>query len=278
MQAKHADVQQKATDYFESSADYWRDIYSDNTLLPTIYQDRHKTVLDWITDLRLPMNARILEVGCGAALISFALAEKGYLVQAIDSAAAMLRMTHRTAINRGLDDRITLQRADVHDLPFQAQSFDLVVAIGVIPWLESESAALLEMHRVLRTGGHLLVTADNNARLNRILDPLSSPIVAPIRMVTKYLLRLCRKWPPVLGFQPKRHYPHKLHSLLRDCNFDRVRSRTVGFGPFSLFGKKLLDDPAGVRLHRRLQAVAPETGLSILRWTGSHHLVLATKA
>src|SRR5689334_10159990 len=113
MQEKHADVQQKVNDYFESSADYWKEIYSDNRLLPTIYQDRHKTVLDWITDLRLPMNARILEVGCGAALITFALAERGYRVQAVDSAAAMLRMTRRTAINRGLNDRITLQRADV---------------------------------------------------------------------------------------------------------------------------------------------------------------------
>jgi ubiquinone/menaquinone biosynthesis C-methylase UbiE len=69
--------------------------------------------------------------------------------------------------------------ADVHALPFQARTFEFGDCIGVIPWLHSERVALREMRRVLKPGGYLLVTADNNARLNRILDPLSSPLVGP---------------------------------------------------------------------------------------------------
>ena len=75
-----------------------------------------------------------------------------------------------------MQDRVRIHAADVHALPFQAHTFDLVVAIGVIPWLHSERVALQEMQRVLKPGGYLLVTADNNARLNRILDPRSSPL------------------------------------------------------------------------------------------------------
>ena len=167
--------------------------------------------------------------------------------------------------------------ADVHALPFQAETFDVVIAIGVIPWLHSERLALEQIQRVLKPGGYLLVTADNNARLNRLLDPLSSPLLAPLRLSAKRLLRLCGLWSPASGFQPKRHYPREFNRLIDDCGFEHVKSRTVGFGPFTFFGKGLLADSVGIRLHRWLQTVASRRGLLPLRSTGAHYLVLATK-
>jgi len=265
--------------YFESSAEYWKEIYSDDKLLlPTIYQERHNTTLDWIWNLGLPTVSRILEVGCGAGLVTINLAQSGHTVDAMDSTAAMLQIARSGALHQGVRERIRLHLADVHALPFETQTFDLVIAIGVIPWLHSERVALLEMHRVLKYGGYLLVTADNNARLNRILDPLSNPIFTPLRAAAKGLLRLCGKWPPKSGFQPKRHYPRELHHMLGSCNFINIKSRTVGFGPFTLLGKELLGDRVGVKLHRQLQRLAAEKSFSPLRWTGSHHLVLAAKA
>src|SRR5262245_21144023 len=175
MRAEYAN-QQNVNDYFESRVAYWESVYSDDRLLPAIYQERHKTALEWIHDLDLPPNARILEVGCGAGLMSVALARNGYTVAALDSTTAMIRKTWSNAVNQGVQDRIRIYSADVHALPFAAQTFDLVIAIGVLPWLHSERLALQEMRRVLRPGGHLLLTADNNARLNRLLDPLSSPL------------------------------------------------------------------------------------------------------
>jgi SAM-dependent methyltransferase len=43
-------------------------------------------------------------------------------------------------------------------LPFEDGSFDLVTALDVIEHLDDDVAALREMRRVLRPGGHLLVT------------------------------------------------------------------------------------------------------------------------
>ena len=77
-----ASVRQQVTDYFESSSAYWRRIYSDDSLLPAIYQDRHNTALAWIHDLALDRSARILEVGCGAGRLTLALARSGYTVHA----------------------------------------------------------------------------------------------------------------------------------------------------------------------------------------------------
>jgi ubiquinone/menaquinone biosynthesis C-methylase UbiE len=277
MQTASAD-RRNVTDYFESTAAYWKTVYSDDRLLPVIYQDRHDTALAWIQDLDLRPNARILEVGCGAGLITVALARHGYTVDALDSTTAMLQMTRDHAAYQGVRDRIRMHSADVHALPFSAHTFDLVIAIGVLPWLHSERLALLEMQRVLTPGGYLLLTADNNARLNRVLDPRSSPLSAPLRLAAKRLLRLFGVWSPKSGFQPKRHYPREVDRLIGDCGFETVQSRTVGFGPFTCLGKALLTDSIGVRLHRRLQTLASRRGWSPLRWTGSHYLVLAAKA
>jgi 2-polyprenyl-3-methyl-5-hydroxy-6-metoxy-1,4-benzoquinol methylase len=273
----HPASQQPVNDYFESSSTYWKDIYFDNRLLPTIYQDRHNTALGWIRELALRPNARILEVGCGAGLVTIALARKGHTVDALDATPVMLHITRNDAIEQGVQDRIRILSGDVHALPFKERTFDLVIAIGVIPWLHSERMALQEMQRVLKPGGYLLVTADNNARLSRILDPVSSPLLAPFRLAAKSFLRRCGVWSPDSRFRPKRHYPSELNRLIGECNFTNLKSCTVGFGPFTLFGKTLLTDWIGVGLHRRLQALASKTSLPPLRWTGSHYLVLAAK-
>jgi ubiquinone/menaquinone biosynthesis C-methylase UbiE len=270
--------QQNVTDYFESTAAYWKAVYSDDRLLPAIYRDRHNTALGWIQNLDLHPSARILEVGCGAGLIAVALARNGYTVDALDSTTAMLQMTRNGSAHQGVEDRVRLHAADVHALPFRAHAFDLVIAIGVIPWLHSEGLALQEMQRVLKPGGYLLVTADNNARLNRILDPRSSPLSAPLRLAAKRFLRLCGLWSPNSGFQPKRHYPSEVNRLIGKCGFENVKCCTVGFGPFTFLGQALLTDAIGIRLHRRLQALASRRGLLPLRWTGSHYLMLVTKA
>ena len=269
--------QQHVSDYFETTAAYWQTLYADERLEPTIYQDRHNTALGWIQGLGLRPSARILEVGCGAGLITAALARNGYTVDALDSTMAMLRMARNDAVHRCVQHRIRMYSADVHALPFQAATFDVVIAIGVIPWLHSERLALEQIRRVLKPGGYLLVTADNNARLNRLVDPLSSPVLAPLRLSAKHLLRLCRLWSPASGFQPKRHYPHEFNRLIDDCGFEQVKCRTVGFGPFTFLGKEFLTDAIGIRLHRWLQTVASTRGLFPLCWTGTHHLVLATR-
>jgi ubiquinone/menaquinone biosynthesis C-methylase UbiE len=277
MQRQYDNSQQKVNDYFESSRVDWERIYFENRLLPTIYQDRHNTAFRWVSELGLRTDARILEIGCGAGLLSIALARSGHTVDAMDATAAMLSMTRKNALDRSVQNQIRLHLADVHALPFEAQTFDLVIAVGVIPWLHSEHVAVREMHRVLKRGGHLLVTADNNARLNRLVDPLSCPLLAPLRWTVKHLLQKCGSWTRDSGFQPKRHYPGEVARLLDGCSLKKIKSCTIGFGPFTFFKKELFADTLGIKLHHRLQRVASRDGFSPLRWTGSHHLVLAAK-
>src|SRR5262245_9685211 len=111
MQRRCDNPQQSVNDYFESSRADWERIYFENRLLPAIYQDRHNTTFRWISELGLHSDARILEIGCGAGLLSIALARNGHTIDAMDSTAGMLTMTRKNAVDRRVEDRIRLHLA-----------------------------------------------------------------------------------------------------------------------------------------------------------------------
>jgi hypothetical protein len=56
----------------------------------------------------------------------------------------------------------------------------------------------------------------------------------------------------------------------------RVEAATFGFGPFTLLGRRLLREPAAVRLHHVLQRLA-DRRVPILRATGNQYIVLGRK-
>ncbi len=269
-----AEQQQQVHAYFQSEALYWRRIYEEERLIPRIYRERREATLEWVRQIGLPAGARVLEVGCGAGLSSVALAQQGYAVEAIDSTPEMIRLTNEEAARADVAGRLHASLGDVHSLAFPDASFDLVMAVGVIPWLHSEAQGLREMSRVLKPGGYLIVTADNAARLNRLLDPLSSPLVAPARLAVKAAIRLVRGRRQ--RFYVKLHYPRAMDRLVRAAGLRKLAARSIGFGTFSLFGIRLVPDRLGAALHGMLQRLA-DRNVPGLRLCGLHYLLLAQK-
>src|SRR5437867_1707881 len=166
------DEQQRRVDaHFAARVTAWTRIYEDQNVFAVIHQQRRAVALRWIDELRLPPGARILDVGCGAGLTATALARRGYAVVAIDTVPGMLERTRQTATEVGVGDRVTVAPGDVQQLDFPDGSFDLTLALGVLPWLPSPLGAMAEMARVVGRGGYVLVTADNRWRLAHVLDP-----------------------------------------------------------------------------------------------------------
>jgi hypothetical protein len=72
------------------------------------------------------------------------------------------------------------------------------------------------------------------------------------------------------------HTPWMFDRLVEANGGQVVRKAGIGFGPFTFFRKKLVQELTAIRLHQRLQALA-DRGLPLLRSTGAHYLVLAQK-
>jgi SAM-dependent methyltransferase len=101
-------------------------------------------------------RGRVLDVGCGTGTFLQAMGGDRYQRSGIDISEEMLRL----APDAGLD----LRQASADRLPFASESFDLVTTIACLHHLIEPAvvaAALSEMVRVTRPGGHVLVWDHN---------------------------------------------------------------------------------------------------------------------
>lgn len=97
----------------------------------------------------------LLDVGCGDAVLSVRLAAAGAEVTGVDTDPRMLAAARERARNSG--EAIAFVQANVLSLPFPDSSFDTVVAVAVLCFIEDIERAVEEMARVLRPGGRLVL-------------------------------------------------------------------------------------------------------------------------
>ncbi|MGD0643870.1 MAG: methyltransferase domain-containing protein [Candidatus Bathyarchaeia archaeon] len=272
--------QKRVDELFDSRATYWRDAYKDNDIYGIIYQQRQAVALSFIDGLSLPRTARVLEIGCGAGFMTTALAKRGFAVEAIDHAQAMIDLTIEHAKQTGVDNQINACTGDIHELTYESQSFDLIIALGVIPWLHDSQKALTEIKRVVAPRGYVVLSIDNILRATTLLDPLTFPPIARIRRWARRKLEragLLSSWDLWSNAPPyTQHSIREFNKNLCDAGLTIMKSTSVGFGPFTFFGYSLFSDRTGIKIQQKLQEYA-DRGYPILRSTGSQYIVLATK-
>lgn len=268
-----ASHQQSNVAHFDSAAAAWRDVYGEQSVYGAIYRDRMAAAIGWIEDLTWPVTARALDIGCGAGLITAALARKGFNVEAIDTSSAMVESTIARVAAEQLSSTVSVHAGNIHALAYEDASFDVVVCLGVIPWINDSAAALKEVARVLKPGGSAIVSADNRARLSFLLEPWANPFLRPVRRGRDYVRGGSSS---STSIAVRFHWPHTIDRYVRAVGLESMDQKGVGFGPFTLKGHPLLTEEMGRRLHRRLQSLSDRKVAGLHR-TGSHYLVLARK-
>jgi ubiquinone/menaquinone biosynthesis C-methylase UbiE len=262
--------------YFDRESSYWDEIYRNKDVYSVIHQDRRAIAIKYFEELSLPHEARILDIGCGAGYTTVDIARRGYSVEAVDSVAAMIDLTRQNAHNFGVEKQINANVDDVYDLNFPDNSFDLVIALGVAPWIADLNIALKEIFRVLAPGGHVIMTVDHRYRLNHLLDPAFIPALAGVkerlrRVLEKSGLKKATGIP-----RPHRHAVTEFNNLLASAGLAIIKHSMIGFGPFSFLKIQIFPGSFEIRLHRFLQRAA-DRGIPFIRSTGSQYLVLARK-
>ncbi len=103
----------------------------------------------------------VLEVGCGPGeAMKAALARVGPqgFVAGIDHAPPAARAAARAMHNEVARGRAVVMRADAGDLPFRDYLFDRAFAVNSFAFWPQPARALMEIARVLRPGGRLVIT------------------------------------------------------------------------------------------------------------------------
>jgi ArsR family transcriptional regulator len=121
--------------------------YADETLLSALGIDSLGAVLD---------------IGTGSGHLLKVLAPRATRLVGIDISSAALRLARTNVYDAGIS-RCELQRGDMYALPFAAPLFDTVVADHVLASAARPLAAVVEIGRVLKHGGRLVLIDDFDA-------------------------------------------------------------------------------------------------------------------
>jgi SAM-dependent methyltransferase len=108
-------------------------------------------------------KGRLLEVGCGPAVMTPDLVAMGFEAHGIDVSCEMIRRARQRMAGHPLEKRCTFSVDDVERLHFTEASFDAILCMGVLEYLPRYSRALAEIKRVLKPGGVAVIALPNRA-------------------------------------------------------------------------------------------------------------------
>jgi SAM-dependent methyltransferase len=175
-------------------------------ILPFVHPGGQDATRELLEMCRLEARSRVLDVGCGSGNTAcFIAKDYGSHIYGIDISEVMIAKARERAQRHGLIGRLEFRTADVFDLPFEDNCFDVVIFESVLtPIPGDKKQALEEIVRVTRPGGR--VGANEG-----IVDPETpSEIIA-----------LLAKHPAFHGY----FTPETLHDLFEGSGLDVIEIR-----------------------------------------------------
>ena len=110
-------------------------------------------------------SEKVLEAGCGIGAQTRILAKRNKQAQftSVDISDQSLQQARRTIEGENLTN-VRFQKENILDLSFDDESFDHIFVCFVLEHLEKPDSALLELRRVLKTGGTItLIEGDHGS-------------------------------------------------------------------------------------------------------------------
>jgi SAM-dependent methyltransferase len=149
-----------AAQFFEQRVEEWKEHHTS----PDDYWYRRNVLgCDWLSR-HLPTRAKCLEVGCAAGQFSELLHRRGHMVFGVDISPGMVEASRRRLSALGVPSS-HVQQCEAESLAFADNTFDLVIALDVLPYVENQPRYLREIYRVLKPEGLAFLTNVNRRSL-----------------------------------------------------------------------------------------------------------------
>jgi 2-polyprenyl-3-methyl-5-hydroxy-6-metoxy-1,4-benzoquinol methylase len=191
----------------------------------------------------IPLNATVLEVGCGTGQLGNFLSIPGRRVVSVDLCLNSLRLGQRFSEAHGLRN-VTFAQMNLFRLPLRPASFDVVICTGVLHHTADPHAGFRGLLPLVKPGGHVVVGLYNRfgrlkTRIRRRLERwLGDGVAAVDPYIRSHRVQGDKRHAWVMD---QYRNPHEsLHTLDEVLGwFDRSGVRFVRSLPSAVFGAPL---------------------------------------
>ena len=206
-------INKEEIDKFNSFADSWWDpngkMKSLHWINPTRVSHIKKQICEHlkIKDSEKPLKGlKVLDIGCGAGVLSESMALLGADVVGIDVTENMILVAKKHATKSKL--KIDYRIQDINDLVAKGEKFDVVLCMEVVEHIDNLEDFLPTCNKAVKDGGLLIITT-----INRTVKSYATAIIA-----AEYILR----WLPI-----GTHEWHKFVKPSELCNFLEKHAKPV---------------------------------------------------
>jgi ubiquinone/menaquinone biosynthesis C-methylase UbiE len=170
----------------------------------------------------LPAGARVLEVAFGPGYLAVELARLGRVqVTGLDISHTFVKIATQNAREAGVS--ADFHQGDAAVMPFEADTFDLIICQAAFKNFVHPGSALSEMHRVLRSGGTAVIqdmSSDaTHADIEREVQGMGLGRVSSF--TTKGTLEMLKR---------RAHSPAQFEKLVAESPFKTCAITTEGIG------------------------------------------------
>lgn len=202
MSTPNSNFSQSELDKFDELAQRWWDPQGPQKALHALNPAR----LGYVSERVSLADAAVLDVGCGAGLLSEAMAHAGARVTAIDLAPNLLKVARLHGLETGV--KVDYRETAVETLASeQPTSFDAITCMEMLEHVPDPASIIQACSRLLKPGGQLFVST-----LNRTPAAFALAIVG-----AEYVARVLPK-----GTHQYRDFikPSELAKWLRDAGLE----------------------------------------------------------
>ena len=233
-------------------------------------RELRKEYFDIIDETIVNKDTYMIDIGCGSGRWTDYFVDKAGFIEAIDPSDAVLVADKML----GQKNNVRITKASVDTIPWDDETFDFGMSIGVLHHIPDTKKALISCVKKIKKGGHFYVYLyyrfDNRGIIFKTIFYLSDGLRKIICRMPQGLKRFTCDMLAVLIYWPLSRFAGLLHKLNLDSLAKKIPLEPYYNKPFYNLRNDCLDR-FGTRLEQRflrseIEAMMQEAGLTDIKF------------
>ena len=223
---------------------------------------RLEKILIFVDELKFANGSKVLELGYGAGQTALKMGQRGLEVHGIDLSNNLRAIANERCRNECPNGKFFLKTGNIESkFDYKDNTFDLVIVSGVFHYLYNHDYCASEIHRVLKSGGHLIIGQRTSYSLN----------ISSVRTFFRSCIYFI--------FREKYELFPSYKSMLCDSKlgyfFDKYRDTKFFNSKFMLKGHDKWKYKLKKNLYSngRLKSLCKRNGISPIKLTGAYYAI-----